>query len=233
MVNSDPHTVKAFDEDIEQIRALVAEMGGLAEVAIGEAAKALVAHDEVSASRIIVNDARIHQLAAEVEQQCVRLIALRAPMADDLREILAAFKIGILVERIGACARSVAEQVPKTKNFTYRTPIRILQNISSEAAGMTRTALDAFVKQDAAIAEDICARDGAVGLLHDDIFQEIVEIMSNDQGSITACSCILLAAQKLERIGDHATNVARLVYYCSTGMHKPEQSRFGTGRGTV
>ena len=222
MANSDPHTVKAFDEDVERIRALVAEMGGLTEVAIGNALDALIAHDELSAAKVVANDTRIDLLAEEVERHCVRLIALRAPMADDLREVLAAFKIGILVERMGDCARSIAEQVPKTRSFSQRSPISLLQNMASEAAGMVRASLDAFVKQDSALAEDVCARDDAVDILHDDLFRELLDLMSANPTTITAATGLLLVSQKLERIGDHATNIARVVYYSSTGMHMSE-----------
>ena len=225
MANSDPHTVKAFDEDIEQIRALVAEMGGLTEEAISNAIDALVAGNDVAAAQVVANDRRIDRLAEEVERHCVRLIALRAPMADDLREILAAFKIGILVERMGDCARSIAEQVPKTKTFSHRSPISLLRNMSAEAAAMVHGSLDSFVKQNAVLAQDVCARDDSVDILHDDLFRELLDVMSADPTSITAATCMMLVSQKLERIGDHATAIARVVYYSSTGTHMDDGPR--------
>jgi len=217
----DPHTVKAFDEDLEKIRALVAEMGGLAEQAIYRADEALMHHDEIAGASIIAGDTKIDQISEEVERQCVRLIALRAPMADDLREILSAFKIAIIVERMGDCARSIAEQVPMVRGFGRRYPEKLLHGMSIAAAEMVRTALDAFVKQDPAIALRVYERDEAVETLHDQLFRDLIEAMSDMPSTITASTCLLLASHKLHRIGAHAINIARVVHFSTTGTSMP------------
>lgn len=229
MANSDPHTVKAFDEDVEEIRAVVAEMGGLTELAISKATQALITNDDVAAAQIIAADAQIDKMSEEVERLCVRLIALRAPMADDLREILASFKIGILVERMGDCARRIAEQVPRTRGFAHRGPLRILENMASESTVMVRTALDGFVTQNPGMVQEVCAREDTIDALQQSLFDELLELMSDTPSSITAGTCLLLASQKLERIGDHATSIARVVYFSSTGEHMPE-SRYPRAR---
>lgn len=229
MASADPHTVKAFDDDLERIRAEIAEMGGLTEAAIAGAIEALARHDELSATLIVAGDTRIDQMASEVERQCVRLIALRSPMADDLREVLAAFKIAILVERMGDCARSIAEQVPLIKGFERRLPLRLLEDMSKAAAEMVRLALDAFVKKDPAIAGQVCDSDDVVDALHDQLFRELLDIMSENPSKIGSATGLLLASQKLERIGDHASNIARVIFFWITGDHMPARPQQRAG----
>lgn len=221
MASVDPHTVKAFDDDLEQIRALVAQLGGLAEAAVGDATTALLSGDELTAARVIAGDSKLDTISEEVERDCVKLIALRAPMADDLRQVLAAFKIAVLIERMGDCARSVAEQVPRVQGFARRSPLLIIRSMSTTVAEMVRASLDAFIAQDADAAEAVGRSDDDVDALHDQLFRELLEIMSENPASISPSTCLLLASKKLERIGDHATSISRVVHYSITGIQLP------------
>ena len=221
MASVDPHTVKQFDDDLEQIRALVAELGGRAEAALRDATSALLNGDEATAARVVASDARIDEISGEIERDCIRLIALRAPMADDLRQVLAAFKIAVLIERMGDCARGVAEQVPKVQSFARRSPLLILKSMSTAVGEMVRSAMDAFVAQDIEAARQVCQSDDEVDALHDQLFRELLEIMGEYPSSISPGACLLLASKKLERIGDHATTIARVVHFSVTGDQLP------------
>ena len=143
------HTVKAFDEDLGQLRALISEMGGRAEAAITGALEALVNRDLDSAARIVEGDQRIDELEAEVERRVVRLIALRAPMADDLREVLAALKIAGVVERMGDYAKNIAKRVAVLQDARGMDAMSVLPAMGRVAAEMVRNVLDAFVLRDA------------------------------------------------------------------------------------
>jgi phosphate transport system protein len=205
-----PHTVRAFDDDLEEIRALIAQMGGMVEEALGKAVNALIEHDELAAAAVVADDVRIDRLSDEVERRCVCLIALRAPMADDLREILAAFKIGVIVERMGDCARSVAQQVPLVGEFRSRTSVKLLKALSDTAQASLRHALDAFVRTDAPAAGMLPRNLEESGYLQDELLRDLLETMSDVPSTITSSTCLLLASQKLVRVGEQAANLARL-----------------------
>ena len=147
------HTVKAFDEDITRLRGLIAEMGGLAEVSINEAMDALVKGNRELASGVVERDRRIDSIEAEVDRLAVRIIALRAPMADDLREVVAALKIAAVIERIGDYAKNIAKRVPMIHTGPDRIEaISILPAMANLASDMVRDVLDAFARRDAAAA---------------------------------------------------------------------------------
>jgi phosphate transport system protein len=216
MASAEPHTVKAFDSELEEIRALVSLMGGLAEAAISDSVSALLARDATLALQIIRDDSNVEEMAREIERQCVRTIALRAPVADDLRQILAAFKIATLIERMGDCARSVAEQVHLLESFEARAAFRLLQAMSLGVAAMVRAALDAFVRQESAGAEAVCEGQERVQALGAALFRDLLDGMTSNPGEIGGSICLLLVAQNLERIGGHATSIGRVVYFSVT-----------------
>src|SRR3569623_665696 len=152
------HTLKAFDEDLDQLRATIAQMGGLAEAAIGTAMLALARRDADAARLVVEGDARIDALEAEAERHAVELIALRAPMAADLREVIAALKIAGLVERIADYAKNIAKRVPVIEEAAELKPLSLLPEMGRIAAEMVRMALDAFSARDAAGAVAGCER---------------------------------------------------------------------------
>ncbi|GGO96679.1 phosphate signaling complex protein PhoU [Stakelama pacifica] len=219
------HTVKAFDEDIGELRGLIAQMGGLAESAIDASMVALKRHDLEAAARIIEGDKEIDILETEVERLAVRLIALRAPMADDLREVVAALKIAGVVERIGDYAKNIARRVPAIRGDGHIEPLSLLPAMAGMATDMVRDVLDAFAARDPEAAQRVCERDRAVDDFYNSIFRTLVTFMMENPSSISQAAHMLFIAKNLERVGDHATNVAEMVYYAATGRHMGERDQ--------
>src|SRR5438067_3279398 len=149
MQQASGHTLKAFDEDIERLRALISQMGGLAEHAIGEAMRCLIQRDVKGAEQVVADDKKLDALEIETERRAVQLIALRAPMAGDLRDVVAALKISGVVERIGDYAKSIAKRVPLLDNVGSIEPLALLPEMARIAAEMVHNVLDAFVERDA------------------------------------------------------------------------------------
>lgn len=219
------HTVKAFDEELGQLRGLVAQMGGLAEQAILGAIEALKRHDVEAANRIAAADKQIDALETEIERLAIRLIALRAPLADDLREVVAALKIAGVLERVGDHSKNIARRVAIIEDHGNIEPLSVLPAMASMASDMLRDVLDAFSARNAEAAVEICERDKAVDDFYNSIFRALVTFMMENPKSITQAAHLLFVAKNLERIGDQATNVAEMVYYAATGTHMGERER--------
>jgi phosphate transport system protein len=213
------HTVKAFDEDITRLRGLIAEMGGLAEVAIGEAMTALVRGDEDLARDVVARDKRIDALETEIDKLAVRVIALRAPMADDLREVIAALKIAGVIERIGDYSKNIAKRVGHIEDRKRFEPLTLLPAMGDLAAAMVHDVLTAYAARDAVMAKDVIARDEKVDAFYDSIFRNLVSYMIEKPETISTAAQLLFVARNIERIGDHATNVAEMVHYAATGNY--------------
>ena len=222
---AEQHTVKAFDEDINRLRGLIAEMGGRVETAIDEAMTALVEQDLKKAKAVVLGDERIDALESEVERLVVQIIALRAPLADDLREVIAALKIVGVVERIGDYAKNIAKRVPKIGDHRTIEPISLLPSMAQVASEMVGDALNAFSARDALLAEAVISRDAVVDSFYNSIFRTLVTYMVENPKTISECAHLLFIAKNIERIGDHATNVAEMVYYAATGEYLPERDK--------
>ncbi len=222
------HTVKAFDEDIGQLRGLIAQMGGLAEQAIVASMRALREHDLDAAQAVIEGDRQIDAIELEVERLAVQLIALRAPLADDLREVVAALKIAGVVERIGDYAKNIARRVAAIENHGDIEPLSVLPAMADMARKMVHDVLDAFAARDAAAAVLVCESDRAVDDFYNSLFRVLVTYMMENPASIGQVAHLLFIAKNLERVGDHATNVAEMVYYAATGVHMGERERGST-----
>lgn len=222
---SDQHTVKAFDQDIDRLRGLIAEMGGRAETALEEAMTALMRQDVKMAEAIIANDQKIDALESEVEKLVIQIIALRAPMANDLREVIAALKIVGVVERIGDYAKNIAKRVPKISGPRYIEPLALLPSMAQIAGEMVHDALNAFSARNAMLAEAVIERDAVVDGFYNSIFRTLVTYMVENPKTISECAHLLFIAKNIERIGDHATNVAEMVYYAATGNYLPDRDR--------
>ncbi len=218
------HTVKAFDEELNQLRATISQMGELAEAAIRDAMNARVERDEAAAAGVIERDRGIDALEAEAERQAVQIIALRAPMAADLREVVAALKIAIMVERIGDYAKNIARRVGSIDDRTIR-PVSLLPQMARIAGEMVHDVLEAFTARDAAKAVQVCERDAAVDDFYNSIFRALLTHMMENPNNITPATHLLFVARNLERIGDHATNVAEMVYFAATGDRMAERPR--------
>jgi len=220
------HTVKAFDQDLDQLRGAIAQMGGLAEIAISGSMKALMRRDIDAATRIVEADKDIDALEAEIERNAVQLIALRAPMADDLREVVAAIKIAGVVERIGDYAKNIAKRVHVIEEAPKNIePLSLLPEMARIVGEMVHNVLDAFAARDAQAAVAVCDRDRSVDDFYNSIFRTLLTFMMENPHNITVATHLLFIARNLERIGDHATNVAEMVYFAATGEQMAERAK--------
>jgi phosphate transport system protein len=223
------HTLKAFDEDLDRLRALISEMGGLAEHAIQEAMRCLIQRDVEGAELVVQGDSRIDDLEIETERRVVQLIALRAPMAGDLRDSIAALKISAVVERIGDYAKNIAKRVPQMGGAEVE-PMSLLSEMARIATQMVHDVLDAFVNRDADAALRVCQQDRAVDDFYDSIFRALLTFMMENPNNIGRSAHLLFVAKNLERVGDHATNIAEMVHYAATGRHMTDAQKSGATR---
>ena len=219
------HTVKSYDEDIHQLRSLITQMGGLCEAQILAAIEALTRRDVEAAMAVVATDARIDALESEAEALAIRIIALRAPMAADLREIVAALKISSVLERVGDYAKNIAKRTSVLAQAAPIEPMVIVPEMARVVAGMVHDVLDAFVDRDADAAIAVCQRDASVDDFYSSLFRSLLTFMMENPQHITPSAHLLFIAKNLERIGDHATNVAEMVHYSATGRHIAERPK--------
>lgn len=219
------HTVKAFDTDINELRGMVAEIGGRSEQAIAKAMRALEKHDLKLAAEVVEEDKLIDELEKRIDELTFQTIALRAPMADDLRELIATFKISGVVERIGDYAKNIAKRVPVIASTHKLGPASLLPSMSNIASELVRDALEAFARRDADLALEVSERDQIVDDFYTSIFRSVITYMIENPKDIGEAAHLLFIAKNLERIGDHATNVAEMVYFAAKGEPMPERDR--------
>ncbi|MES2492294.1 MAG: phosphate signaling complex protein PhoU [Pseudomonadota bacterium] len=223
------HTVKAFDVDITRLRGLIAEMGGLAEVALTDALEALIRGSEELSKSVIARDKRIDALEAEVDKLAVRVIALRAPMAVDLREVIAALKIAGVLERIGDYSKNIARSAMRVENRKKFEPLTLIPAMGKIAGEMVHDVMTAFAARDPHLAADVVGRDQKVDAFYDSIFRNLVSHMMENPASITSAAELLFVARNIERIGDHATNVAEMVHFAATGTYLADREEKPAG----
>ena len=219
------HTIKAFDDEIGQLRGLISEMGGRAEAALAAAMDALIRQDNEAAALVVLGDKKIDALETEVDKLAVRMIALRAPMADDLRDVVAALKIAGVVERIADYAKSIAKRVPLLESRRTIEPLSLIPAMARIAAEMVHDVLDAFAARDAEAALRVIERDREVDDFYNSIFRTLVTFMMENPKTIGEAAHLLFIAKNIERIGDHATNVAEMVYFAATGQYLADRER--------
>lgn len=219
------HTLKAFDEDLDRLRALISQMGGLAEHSIRESMRCLVERDLDGAARVVEDDKKLDQLEIETEKRAVQLIALRAPMAADLRDIVAALKISSVVERIGDYAKNIAKRVPLLDNLGNVEPLSLMPEMARIATEMVHNVLVAFVERDADGAVRVIERDRAVDDFYNSIFRTLLTFMMENPQNIGQSTHLLFVAKNLERVGDHSTNIAEMVYYAATGRYYGDRTK--------
>lgn len=219
------HTVRSFDDEIGELRALIAQMGGLAEVAIERSMTALVRHDTDIAKQVVADDKKIDALEVEVDRLAVQIIALRAPMADDLREVVAALKISSVVERIGDYAKNIAKRSNELEGRSKIEPLTLLPAMSEIAASMVHDVLNAYSARNAVLAGAVIDRDVKVDNFYNSIFRNLVSHMMENPATISSAAHLLFVAKNIERIGDHATNIAEMVHYAATGDHLADRDK--------
>lgn len=225
MSGTGEHTVKAFDNDMNRLRGLLSEMGGRAEQALTEAITALNNSDLELARKVVEGDAKIDELEAEIERRAVQFLALRAPMADDLRDAIAAIKMAGVIERIGDYSKNIAKRVPLLADNRSIESIPLLRSMAAQASELVRDALDAFAARDADKAVAVTIADKNVDDFYNSIFRALVSYMMENPKSITESAHLLFIAKNIERIGDHATNIAEMVYYAVTGQQMEDREK--------
>jgi phosphate transport system protein len=211
------HIIKSYDQELQRLDNIVAEMGGTAESQLASAMEAIVKRDADLAAMVIESDARVDELEREVESLAVRLLALRQPMARDLRQIIAALKISTDLERIGDYATNVAKRSIALDQVPPVRPVYALPRMGRLAGAMIKDVLDAYVERDAAKAMAVWLRDEELDEMYTSLFRELLTYMIEDPRNITAGTHLLFMAKNLERIGDHTTNVAETLYFLVNG----------------
>ncbi len=216
------HTAKAFDEDMDHIRGLIAEMGARAETAVNNSMKALIANNKEIAQATRADDKIIDRLETEVEKLVVQTIALRAPMADDLRELVAALKIAAVIERIGDYAKNISKRVGQLESNNFLASNDQLHRMGDIAGEMVRNAMEAYAKRDIDLARAVTLRDDAVDQLYKDLFVDFIGFVAKNPTSATEIAHLLFISKNLERIGDHSTTCAQMIYFTETGENLPD-----------
>ena len=217
------HTVSAYDDELTVMAGKVAEMGGLAEKAFADAVSALVSQDLELAKATIKGDVRLDSLYNELEVKLIELIVRRQPMGQDLREITAATRIANDLERVGDLAKNVAKRVIAIDSDLQSKKLAIgVEHMTELALSQLKQVLDAYARKDAEAARRVQEADAEVDAIYTSIFRELLTYMMEDPRVITQCVHLLFCAKNIERIGDHATNIAENVYYMVTGERLPE-----------
>lgn len=220
---SDNHIVKAYTEEIAQITGLISEMGGYAQVAVANAGEALRKRDSELAMKVIEGDKRLDAMEAQVSTLVIRLLALRQPMAIDLRTVVASLKISSDLERIGDYAKNIAKRSLLLNDMPLTGPINSIHNLSRMVQVMLHEVLDAYAAGNAEISEQLRVRDEAVDAAHTGVFRELLTYMMEDPRTITASTHLAFIAKNLERIGDHSTNIGENVVFQVQGERPVER----------
>ena len=211
------HIVSAFDEDLGKLRNLIAQMGGLAEDQFGKAIEALSTSDRVKAEHIIAADDKIDALEKEVEDNAIKLIAMRQPMAADLRAIMVAIRISSDLERIGDLAKNIAKRTLAVNEPLPRSVNAGMNRMADLALEQLADVLDAYASLDTQKANDVWHNDSRIDTLYNSVFRELLTYMMEDARTIGMCTHLLFGAKNIERIGDHTTNIAENIHYLVTG----------------
>jgi phosphate transport system protein len=212
------HIVKSFDEELARLSDLISRMGGLAENQLEQSIQALQKRDSSLAEAAIEHDRKIDVLHAEVDEMAIRLLALRQPMAGDLRHIVTGLKIAPIVERIGDYAKNVAKRAIALNQMPPVKPIFTIPRMGRMVREMTKDVLDAFTDNDVEKAYEVWVRDAEVDDMYDSLFRELLTYMMEDPRNITPCTHLLFVARNIERIGDLTTNIAELIHYQVEGV---------------
>jgi phosphate transport system protein len=222
MSETPQHVVKSYDQELKRLRSLLTQMGGIVESQVALAAEAIMHRDAAAATRAVEEDPKVDALEREVESFVIRLLALRQPVAGDLRQIVAALKITGDLERIGDYAANVAKRSIVLAQFSLPYSLAGLAHMAHLVQQQLKSIIDALGDNDADKAVEVWRSDQVVDDIYNAIFRELITYMMEDPRNITPCTHLLFIAKNLERIGDHATNVAETVYYAVKGESLPD-----------
>jgi phosphate transport system protein len=211
------HIDRHYDEELQELRHLVLEMGGFVEKQIADAMRSLVERDEEFARLIIERDKTVNRMDVQIDDICLRLLALHQPAARDLRLITTALKITTDLERAGDMAENIAERAIELSREPQLKPLIDLPRMAAIAQGMLRQALDAFVREDPDLALLVCHQDDAVDALTDQLLRELLTFMMEDPHTISRALRLIFISKYIERLADHATNIAEMVIFMVKG----------------
>ena len=212
-----PHIVSAFDSDLQLLSTKISEMGGLAEELLSHALEAVQRRDADLAAQVVARDKVLDRMETELEHLSIRTLALRQPMASDLRETIAALKIASTLERIGDLSKNIAR---RSQTLTRGQPIHLaapVVRMGRQTLIQLTEVLDAYTARDTALALSVWRRDVEVDEMYNSLFRELITYMMEDSRTIGLCSQLLFVAKNLERIGDHTTFIAEMAYYVVEG----------------
>ncbi len=213
------HIVSAFDAELKEIGRKVVEMGGQAERLVIDAVNALIRRDAALAQRVILLDAAVDIIQREIEEKAILVIAKRQPMASDLRELVAAIRIASDLERIGDLAKNVGKRVLAIEGeYHPQKLVRGVEHMSDLVLEQMKEVLDAYAGKDLPKAIEVWRRDSGVDTMYTSLFRELLTYMMEDPRNISVCTHLLFCAKNIERIGDHATNIAETVHYMVSGQ---------------
>jgi phosphate transport system protein len=216
------HTVKAYDRELDTLERRIAEMGGIAEKMVIDAMDALAGVDAALAHQVVALDPRLDALQREIEEQAILTIAKRQPMAVDLREIIGAIRVAGDLERVGDLAKNIARRSLKI-GLEARVPRAIvgIKHMNEVATELMKDVLDAYAQRDIDRARAVWERDVELDALEDSVFRDLLTHMMEDPRNISFCAHLLFCSKNIERIGDHATNIAETVFYLVSGETLP------------
>ncbi|MGD8809673.1 MAG: phosphate signaling complex protein PhoU [Gammaproteobacteria bacterium] len=221
MANPSEHIVKSYDEELKHLNTLIGRMGGLVETQLDAAIQAVLRRDAEGADKVVKGDAQVDELETEIEALVVRLLALRQPMAVDLRYIVSALKIAADLERFGDHAKGIAKRAIAISQVP-RIPAPGLDRMARMVQHMIKDVLDAYLDNDTNKAIKVWRGDAEVDELYNSLFRELLTYMMEDPRNITGCTHLLFIAKNVERMGDHATNIAETVHYQVKGSKLPD-----------
>ncbi|MEA2888919.1 MAG: phosphate transport system protein [Bradyrhizobium sp.] len=218
------HTAKAFDEDLQELNRLLSEMGGLAERQIADSVDALIRRDITLGTNVVAADAHVDQLQRVIEERAVLIIARRQPMAVDLREVVGAMRVATDLERIGDLSKNIGKRVSQLdSDFHPLKLIRGLEHMTELVQSQIKSVLDAYSARDLPAAMTVWKGDEEVDAICTSLFRELLTYMMEDPRNISFCIHLMFCAKNIERIGDHATNIAETVFYIIEGQQMMEK----------
>jgi phosphate transport system protein len=214
------HIVSSYEDELTLIARLISEMGGMVELAITDATTALLKLNHDLAIRVRAADQRIDDMQHRIDDLAVSVIARRQPMAADLRMIVTAIQVASDLERTGDMAKQLCKRALQIENLSLAPKFyNGVKHMTDLVARQLKAALDAYATRDSAAAIEVCKRDDEVDAMHTSLFRELLTYMMEDPRNITQCTHLLFCTKSLERIGDHATNIAEAAFYLETGRH--------------
>jgi phosphate transport system protein len=220
------HIVKSYEDELNTLTAECSRMGGLTEAQVADAILAVVKRNKELATSVVGRDDKLDVAERDIERKAIRLIALRQPMANDLRRTVAAMKIAGNLERCGDLAKNIAKRSLVIIESDPLTPLtRSLERLGKLVVGRLSTVLDAYTRSDLERAMSVWSQDDEVDEHYNSLFRELLTYMMGDPRTITACAHMLFVAKNLERIGDHATNIAEIIHYEITGEEMISSTR--------